>query len=334
MKIVADKNIPYLEGRLSEAELFRLPASAITHDSIKDADGLIVRTRTHCNAELLSDTAVKAISTATIGTDHLDLKWLEKAGIKVSNAPGCNAPGVALYVWNSLLRNGFKPAEHTLGVIGCGNVGSIIAQWGDAMGVRLLVCDPPRHDSGFKDRNYVDLDFLLHESDAVTLHTPLSKSGPYPTFHLLDAEKLRLLKPGSILVNAARGEVIDSNALCRAIEEGRIGRAIIDTWEEEPAISSRLLELAAVATPHIAGYSVEGKQRATRMALEAIAAALGIKADTSGLAGPYRQPHEITPERILGSFDPSPLTIALKSSAADFEMLRNSYPLHRELANV
>ena len=331
MKIIADKNIPFLEGRLRDARLILLPASEITPDAVRDADGLIVRTRTRCDAELLQDSKVKAIATATIGTDHIDMEWCQSNGIAVSNAPGCNAPGVALYVWGSLLRQGFDPSRHTLGVIGCGNVGGIVAEWGERLGARVLVADPPRQERGMTDRNYVTHEYLLAQSDAVTLHTPLTFSGAHPTFHLINEESLRLLKPGAIFVNAARGEVAATDAICRAIESGRIGKAIIDTWEGEPHIDGRLLRLSDVATPHVAGYSVEGKQRATRMALEAIGEALNTKVDTDRLAPPYKSPSALSTDLILRAFDPAPLTGRLKASPSSFEELRNTYQLHREL---
>lgn len=331
MKIIADKNIPFLAGRLPEAELIQLPASEIDADAVKDADALIVRTRTRCDSSLLGDSKVRMIATATIGTDHIDLPWCEANGIKVCNAPGCNAPGVALYVWSNLLRNGFNPAADTLGVVGCGNVGSIVSEWGERLGARVIVCDPPRKEAGMTDRKYLPIEDVLAQSDAVTLHTPLTHDGPHPTFHLINKESIRHLKPEAIFVNAARGEVAETEALVEAIEEGRIRHAVIDTWEGEPHIDSRLLALADTATTHIAGYSVEGKQRATRMALETMADALHIPVDLSGLQGAYEAPVILTQERIMEAYDPVEMTSALKSNPEAFEMLRNSYPLHREI---
>lgn len=331
MKIVADKNIPFLESRLPEAELVRLPAKDIDADAVRDADALIIRTRTRCDASLLKDSKVRLIATATIGTDHIDLPWCDSNGIVVRNAPGCNAPGVALYVWSNLIRNGFNPKMHTLGVIGCGNVGSIVAEWGSRLGARVLVCDPPRKEAGLTDHDYLPLQEVLAQSDAVTLHTPLTHDGQYPTFHLINKESLSHLKPDAIFINAARGEVADTQAIIDAIGESHIRRAVIDTWEGEPDIDSRLLTLADVATTHIAGYSVEGKQRATRMALEAVAETLATPVDLSGLQGPYKEPTVLTPALILSSYDPASMTTALKSDPTSFETLRNAYPLHSEL---
>ena len=331
MKIIADKNIPFLEGRLLDAELIQLPASEINSDIIKDADALIVRTRTKCDSRLLQGSNVKLIATATIGTDHIDLDWCKENGISVRNAPGCNAPGVALYVWSNLLRSGFDPSISTLGVIGYGNVGSIVAQWGERLGARVIVSDPPRKENGLTDHEYMTLEEVLAQSDAVTLHTPLIHDGNHPTYHLINDNTIRQLKHGSIFVNAARGEVADTETIIDAIGNGTISHSIIDTWEGEPHIDRRLLELADTATTHIAGYSVEGKQRATRMALEAISETLGVKVNLDGLQGRYQKPKILTHELIVKAYDPTQMSQALKSDPDSFEFLRNAYTLHKEI---
>lgn len=331
MKIIADKNIPFLKGRMPEAELVVLPASEIDADAVKDADAIIVRTRTRCDASLLEGSKVRLVATATIGTDHIDLDWCAERGINVRNAPGCNAPGVALYVWANLLRNGFDPSRHTLGVVGCGNVGGIVVEWGKRLGARVLVCDPPRKETGLTDHSYLTLQEVLSQSDALTLHTPLTHEGSHPTFHLIDHTSISRLKPGCIFINASRGEVAATEAIVEAITDGRIRHTIIDTWEGEPNINSKLLELADTATCHIAGYSVEGKQRATRMALEAVADVLRTPVDLSGLAVAYAPPERLSAGHIVAAYDPSVMTKALKSNPVEFERLRNSYPLHKEI---
>lgn len=331
MKIIADKNIPFLENRIKGAELLQLPASAIDKEAVKDADALIVRTRTRCDAELLENSNVKVIATATIGTDHIDLPWCEKNGIIVKNAPGCNAPGVALYVWASLLRNGFNPERSTLGVIGCGNVGGIVAQWGERLGANVLVCDPPRKEKGLNDHDYLSLEEVLSKSDAITMHTPLTRTGAHPTYHMIGKDSIKLIKKGAVFINAARGEVVDTEYLIKAIKDGTISHSIIDTWEGEPNIDTELLSLADTATCHIAGYSVEGKQRATRMALEAVSESLGLEVDIEGLRGAYRVPAKLTPTIILDHYDPLPMTEDLKANPGSFEFIRNSYPLHNEI---
>ena len=331
MKIVADRNIPFIEGRLPGVDLLRLPAAEIDARAVKDADALIVRTRTRCDASLLGDSNVRLIATATIGTDHIDLPWCGQHGITVRNAPGCNAPGVALYVWSNLLRCGFDPERHTLGIVGRGNVGGIVAEWGGRLGARVLVCDPPRKEKGLSDHDYLPLEEVLAQSDAVTLHTPLTHGGSHPTFHLIDGKSIRNLKPGAVFINAARGEVAETQAIIDAIGEGRIRHAVIDTWEGEPRIDPRLLAIADTATTHIAGYSVEGKQRATRMALESVAETLGIPVDLTGLQGPYTSPAVLTPQLITAAYDPAPMTSALKASPSSVASLRHAYPLHSEL---
>ena len=331
MKIIADKNIPFLEGRIKDAQLIQLPASEIDAHAVKDADALIVRTRTECDRLLLKDSNVKIVASATIGTDHIDIPWCLENGIAVSNAPGCNAPGVALYVWSNLLRNGFDPAKHTLGVIGCGNVGGIVAEWGERLGANVLVCDPPRMEKGYTDREYLSMEEVLSKSDAITLHTPLTRKGKYPTYHLIGEDSISYLQPGAIFINAARGEVADSDTLTAAIQDGTIKCCIIDTWEGEPDINKKLLSLADTATCHIAGYSVEGKQRASRMALKAVGDTLGLKIDLEGLQGPYKEPQILTSHKIIEAYDPTEMTQALKATPNSFESLRNAYPLHKEI---
>lgn len=332
--IIADDHIPFLAGRIKGAEVKGVPDHTIDASLVKDADALLIRTRTRCNESLLGESNVRLVATATIGTDQIDMPWCAAHGITARNSPGCNAPGVALYVWGSLLHQGFDPKGKTVGVVGCGNVGSIVARWGELLGARVIVSDPPREKAGKRDHDYRPLKELLEESDAVTLHTPLIKGGEHPTYHLMGEEEFGFLKPGAYFVNAARGPVAETRALCRAIRDGKIGKAIIDTWEGEPETDSELRELADVATFHIAGYSVEGKQRATRMVLESVRDTLGLEVNLEGLAGPYEEPAGLNAERIKEAFDPAPLTAALKSHPEDFEKMRNSYPLHRELKSI
>ena len=211
--ILVDNDIPYIKGRLEPvSNVEYLDQFGFKPENVKNADALIIRTRTKCDSHLLSGSSVGLIATATIGTDQIDIPWCRNAGIDVTNSPGCNAPAVAQYVWSSLLRLGFNPSSQTLGVVGCGNVGSIVADWGRAMGANLLISDPPRQKRGIAD-NYVPLDQLMAESDAVTLHTPLTLDGENPTRHLIGSHELSLMKKNAILVNAARGPVVDSNAL-------------------------------------------------------------------------------------------------------------------------
>lgn len=328
--IVADSKIPFLKGRLEPfADITYLDPQEITADSVRDADGLIVRTRTVCDSRLLEGSRVKMIATATIGMDHLDLPWLSSHHIKAVNAPGCNAPGVAQYVWASLLTMGLRAERMRIGVVGYGNVGHIVADWGRKLGATVLVNDPPREEAGYSDERYGSLDTILRECDVVTLHTPLTKTGKHPTFHLISETELRKMRRGAVLVNAARGAVAD-NAVLNGLQDELGIFTVLDTWENEPSINLGLLEKATIATPHIAGYSKEGKQRATRMACEAIGEFFGFTPCTGDLAANYHPAPKVTAEAILRSYTPLPDTGALKGSPADFEKLRAGYATRPE----
>lgn len=335
MKILVDENIPYIKGRLEPlAEVEYLDQFAFTPERVRDADALVIRTRTRCDEGLLSGSKVRGIATATIGMDQIDIPWCEEAGIEVANCPGCNAPGVAQYVWSSVLRLGFKPEGGTIGVVGCGNVGSIVAQWGRRLGARVLVNDPLKEEAGIEEIHgteggYVSLETVLRESDVVTLHTPLTRSGSHPSFHLIGDREFGMLREGSIFVNAARGPVVDSAALERKLREGKI-RSVIDTWEGEPVISPELLALTDIGTYHIAGYSDEGKQRATRMSLENLERMFGIEIDKSGLAGAYSEP-ELTVEGIVASYDPFVDSGELRAAPEAFDRLRHDYHYRKEV---
>lgn len=333
MKIVADKNIPFLKGRLERAgaEVLYVDQFGFTPDLVRDADALLIRTRTPINEALLAGSKVGVVATATIGTDQIDFDFTRKAGITVCNAPGCNAPAVAQYVWSSLLRCGFNPAEDILGVVGKGNVGRIVVEWGRVMGARVLVCDPPRQRAGLTDEEYLPLRDMLGRVDAVTFHTPLTLSGSDATFHLAGAGELDLIKRGAVLVNAARGPVVDNGALCEALAAKRL-RAVVDTWEGEPNLNLDLLSRVEFGSCHIAGYSRQGKERATRMVLEAVENFFGIVVDKSGLEGPYAEPARLTPQLIMDSFDPAVETDALRREPDKFDILRNNYILREEVS--
>ena len=331
MKIVVDNKIPFIEGRLEPvAEVIYAEPGAITPELVRDADALLVRTRTKCNESLLGGSNVRLVATATIGMDHFDAEWLSSNGITAVNAAGCNAPGVAQYVWSSLLRNGFDPARHTLGVVGYGHIGSIVTDWGRKMGFKVLVCDPPRKEAGMTDEDHLPMEKLLKECDAVTLHTPLTRSGNCPTYHLVAEKELAMMKSGSILVNASRGPVVDNAAWMEYLRSNSRAKAIIDVWEGEPCLNEELMNLAEISTPHIAGYSLEGKERATRMVLEAVEKEFGVELDKSGLEGEYNSPQEVLPSDIIASYDPYADTRLLRSAPSELDRLRDSYPLRRE----
>lgn len=329
IKIAADADIPFLRGRLEPfCEVRYLSQDEFTPANIADADGLMIRTRTRCGRELLAGSNVKIIATATIGMDQFDLPACREMGIKAVNAPGCNAPAVAQYVWSVILRAGV-PEGSVIGIVGAGNVGSIVRDWGRKFGYRVLISDPPAAEEGRLGEPDVPLGELCRRSDVVTLHTPLTRSGVHSTYHLIGEAELAAMKDGALLINAARGAVLDTRALIPHLESGRL-HAAIDCWEGEPEIDRDLLRLADTATFHIAGYSAQGKQRATRMALCAISSFFGFEPDFSGLAGDYAEDPRLTPERVVESFDPAPVMDALRNAPERFDRLRAEYQYRDE----
>lgn len=337
MKIVVDKNIPFIRESLEGlGETMYLKGDAITPDVMRNADILLTRTRTRCDSKLLDDSVCSFIGTATIGTDHIDLDYCRKHGITVRNAPGCNAPAVAQYVLSAVratLNDGETLADKTIGIIGVGHVGTIVARWAESLGMKVLLNDPPRFGN---DAPGVTLDRIAEECDVITIHTPLTRSGKYPTYHLLGNEFLSTLKRKPLVINSARGEVMDTDAIKLALESGQIRAAAIDCWEKEPAIDTGLLEMAVIATPHIAGYSYEGKVRATAMTLEALTKHLSGKGVAPApLAIPLKPVPETINEEMLG-YDIIADTEALKAAggtaalASTFESLRNNYNLRHE----
>lgn len=274
LKIVADRAIPFLEGVFDPyADMTYLPGDKIGPEDVKDADVLMVRTRTKCNAALLEGSKVKFIATATIGTDHIDFPYCDSKGIVVRNAPGCNAGGVMEYVFSALYglasRRSISLQGDTIGIIGVGHVGSLIERMGRALGFKILKCDPPRAEAE-GSFGFCDLEYLLQNSQIVTLHVPLDET----TRGMANSEFFSLMQPGAFFINAARGEVVCDDALKAAIP--KLGPVIIDTWNHEPDIDLDLMDKVAIATPHIAGYSYQGKQNGTAAAVRAVAHYFGI----------------------------------------------------------
>ena len=286
MKIIVDSHIPHIQGVIEpRAEVLYLEPGDITREAVKDADALIVRTRTRCNTHLLDGSRVRFIGSATIGTDHIDLDYCSNHGITVRNAPGCNAPAVAQWVLCAIhawmCQCGIvSPDNLTLGIVGVGHIGSIVARWATQLGFTVLLNDPPREnrenrDGSFdvifepelhqKNRPYFTLEELQRRCDIITFHTPITREGPWPTWHLCDQAFLDGLAHCRLILNAARGPITDNKALLHWH-----GDIALDCWENEPDISPALLDKAIVATPHIAGYSTEGKQRGTAMMLAAL----------------------------------------------------------------
>ena len=274
MKVIVDNKIPYIREALSKLadEVVYLPGKEFTPEVVKDADALITRTRTRCSRQLLEGSSVKFIGTATIGFDHIDTAYCQEAGIAWSNCPGCNAGGVEQYIHAVLLllqrERGIDLKKSCLGIVGVGHVGSRVQQMAERLGMRVLVNDPPRADQGEKE--FTDLKTLTAECDVITFHTPLIREGKYATYHLAHADFFNALKPNAVVINSSRGEVVETGAVLNALKEGKIADAIIDVWENEPNINLELLDKVFIGTPHIAGYSADGKINATRMVLEAL----------------------------------------------------------------
>ena len=406
MKVVIDDKIPFIRGILEPyADVVYLPGGQIRRDHLLDADCLITRTRTRCNQELLEGTAVRFIASATIGFDHIDTLWCNKAGIRWTNSPGCNSGSVAQYITAVLLeiseRLNFSLHDKTLGIIGVGHVGSKVQRIAELMGMNVLLNDPPRSRAEGPDL-FTDLKKLLSNSDIITLHVPLNREGQDKTYHLVDQEFIEALKPGAVLINTSRGEVVDEAELIQRLQgerkpetrdkrpetgdqrketrdkrqETRDKRQetsderpetrdrdhhlsslitihsslfthhsslitrnlslVIDVWENEPHINRELLGLADLATPHIAGYSLDGKMNATRMVVQAVTTEFGLKLDSEdGLAG-LRITHQASRitlhDYIRETYDIRADDRRLRESPETFEEQRNQYPERREFS--
>jgi erythronate-4-phosphate dehydrogenase len=347
MKIVADNKIPFLKGVLEPfADVIYLPGGEITREDLMDADALITRTRTKCNEKLLVGTNVKFIATATIGYDHIDTKWCETNGIHWTNASGCNSGSVYQYIASVLVvlskKYGFDFADRSLGIIGVGNVGRKIVKLGEWLGMRVLLNDPPRSRKE-GPCGFVSLEGITRECDIITCHVPLNMDGIDKTYHLIDGKLLQKLNPNTILINCSRGEVVDSQALKSVLKEKRIAAVTLDVWENEPDIDAELVKLLDVATPHIAGYSADGKANGTSMSVQALSKFFNLPltrwfaediplpekvALTIDCKGKTLQ--EIVSEAILFTFDVAADDRRLRTSLDTFEKQRGNYPLRRE----
>ncbi|WP_449103534.1 4-phosphoerythronate dehydrogenase PdxB [Pseudomonas veronii] len=278
MLIVADENIPLLDAFFQGfGEIRRVPGRSIDRATVEQADVLLVRSVTNVNRALLEGSKVRFVGTCTIGTDHLDLDYFQRAGIQWSSAPGCNARGVVDYVLGSLQTlaeiEGADLNQRTYGVVGAGEVGGRLVKVLKGLGWNVLVCDPPRQIA--EDGDYVSLEQIIEQCDVISLHTPLTKSGNGSTWHLFDRERLNRLKPGAWLINASRGPVVDNAALRDVLLSREDLQAVLDVWEGEPEVDVDLADLCVLATPHIAGYSLDGKQRGTAQIYQAFCTHLG-----------------------------------------------------------
>ena len=340
MKAIVDDKIPYIRPFIQNLvdEVLFLPGAKITAEDVRDADILIVRTRTLCNRSLLEGSRVRFIATATIGYDHLDTGYLEQAGIKWTNCPGCNASSVGQYIHSAMLvlkrEMGLDFQHTTVGIVGVGHVGTDVHRKLASLGINCLLCDPPRAEKeGNADDRFHSLQELKERCQVITFHTPLVTEGPWPTFHLADTSFFDGLRQCPVIINTSRGEVVDNLALLDALEKGLVRQAIIDTWEGEPRINLSLLEKAFIGTPHIAGYSADGKANATQMVLTALCEWMGVP--TNFHVAPPSLPDTFTaaadPEELaLQLYDPREDSARLKACPDDFERLRNDYPLRRE----
>ena len=313
-KLIIDDAIPFLDGRLEpHFDCRYMPGEDIKRQDLRDADGLLVRTRTKCNAELLEGTSVKFVATGTIGIDHIDTGWCDANGITWLNAPGCNAPPVAHYVFRALLELGMPldcldlPEERrpVLGVVGKGHVGGLVTDWGRRLGLNVIVSDPPRAARGLDDENYLPLSDLMARADAVTFHTPMIKEDTADmksTLHLADDRHLRMLRDGAILINAARGGIVDEAAL---------------------------LEIAPVRNLRLASH--QGKERATRAILSGLEEHFGVTLHISDLSAPYTPSEHLSESALRDSYDIMTDDYMMRHHYEEFEHMRNSYPLREEV---
>ncbi|OOE36848.1 4-phosphoerythronate dehydrogenase [Salinivibrio kushneri] len=280
MKIVVDENMPYAQTLFSQlGEVVALPGRAIRATDLIDADALMVRSVTQVSHALIDGaTRLRFVGSATAGEDHLDFNALHAQSIHGTAAPGCNKVGVAEYVISALLvlaqQQGFKLTDRTVGIVGVGHVGHYLAERLAALGIKTLLCDPPRQEQE-NLTEMVDIDTLIAQSDVVTFHTPLTTTGAHPTYHLMNQARLDALASGSILINAARGPIVDNQALKTRLAQGDID-AVLDVYEQEPEVDLALMDQLTFATPHIAGYGLEGKARGTTMVFNALCEHLGL----------------------------------------------------------
>lgn len=354
MHILADENIPLVDEFFAGfGEIRRMPGRSINRAALENVDVLLVRSVTRVDREMLEGSAVRFVGTCTIGTDHLDLDYFEQAGIEWASAPGCNARGVVDYVLGSLLVlsevRGEALARRRFGVVGAGEVGGRLLEVLRGLGWDVRVCDPPRQVREAGD--FVSLDEILAECDVISLHTPLTLGGDWPTFHLFDQARLSRLRPGTWLINASRGAVVDNAALRDLLLQRPDLEAVLDVWEGEPQVDVALAGLCRIATPHIAGYSLDGKLRGTAQIYAALCAARGVEpaielaqlmpgpALTELAFASSAEPAEMLATLCRAVYDPRRDDADFRRSLlgdeaqrrAGFDLLRKQYPPRREI---
>lgn len=343
--IVIDKDIPNLKGVFEKyCDVTYLKGQMIDRKAVKNADALIIRTRTKASRELLENSSIKFIATATAGFDHIDTEFCKSEGIRWAHAPGCNSFSVMQYLAAALAhlseKHNFKFGEKTLGIIGVGHVGAKVAKMARILGFRVLLNDPPRtRKEGMKE--FVALETILKESDLVSLHVPLNLIGQDKTLGLCNEDFISGLKKGAIVINTSRGEVVMEKALIKAIKSGHIGGAVLDVWEGEPDINPDMVRLVDIATPHIAGYSADGKALGSSMVVQALSRYFKLGLDK------WQAKNLIGTDNMEIGFDENqsrnPLGHAIFSTypimkdhepfvkdISKFEYLRNNYPVRRE----
>ena len=347
MKIIADDKIPFLRGVLEPfADVVYMPGSKISRADLTDTDGLLIRTRTKCNEALLHGTSVKFIGTATIGYDHIDTDYCDARNIKWINAPGCNSSSVQQYIAAALLKlsvdEGFRLKNKTLGIVGVGNVGSKVEKIAGILGMKVLLNDPPRERKEGRDK-FVSFETILRESDIITLHVPLNRSGDDRTYHLISGDVFRSMGKKAWLINSSRGEVVDTESIKSALKNGFLAGAILDVWENEPDIDRELLSATHISTPHIAGYSTDGKAKGTSMVVNSLCRFFKlpltdwypeniphpgnkvIEIDCSG-----KSDEEIIGEAVKVTYDIASDHFMLRQSPDTFEKQRGDYGIRRE----
>ena len=354
MHILADENIPLVDEFFAGfGEIRRMPGRSINRAALENVDVLLVRSVTRVDREMLEGSAVRFVGTCTIGTDHLDLDYFEQAGIEWASAPGCNARGVVDYVLGSLLAlsevRGEALARRRFGVVGAGEVGGRLLEVLRGLGWDVRVCDPPRQVREAGD--FASLDEILAECDVISLHTPLTLGGDWPTFHLFDQARLSRLRPGTWLINASRGAVVDNAALRDLLLQRPDLEAVLDVWEGEPQVDVALAGLCRIATPHIAGYSLDGKLRGTAQIYAALCAARGVEpaielaqlmpgpALTELAFASSADPAEMLATLCRAVYDPRRDDADFRRSLpgdeaqrrAGFDLLRKQYPPRREI---
>ena len=359
MLIVADENIPLLDSFFGDiGEIRRVSGRSMSNEDVRDADIVLVRSVTRVNRELLEGSRVRFVGTTTIGTDHVDLDWLEAAGIRFSAAPGCNANSVAEYVLSVLSlhaeRRGLADwSQLSVGIVGVGNVGGELAHKLERLGFDVRLCDPPRADREEDDQEFVSLEEAM-KCDVVSLHTPLTREGDHPTLHMIGHPELEALGANQLLINAGRGEVIDSSALLARLDQGNAPTVALDVWEQEPRIHPELVDRVWLATPHIAGYSLEGKVQGTEMIYQALSQFLGLpvrKKAGQFLPEPALSKISFTSSAdeddairiaLRACYDPRPddarlrnaMTGSVEERGAAFDRLRRDYPVRRECSSL